>query len=381
MYCDFNTYAGLDALIPDYVDALCKEIETFSDSLNKKLPVSTIYFGGGTPSLLTASQVEKILCKIEKRFDLDKDVEISIEANPGTISFESLKSLRGLGVNRLSIGMQSASVDTLARLGRRHSYKQVCCAVDDARRAGFSNLGLDLIFGIPMQSFSEWQSTLRMATSLEPEHLSLYCLSIEENTPLEKMIKQGLYSEPDIDLGADMYEWACDELERVGYYQYEISNWAKCNIKENEISYVCRHNLQYWHNMPYIGVGAGAHGFINGVRTVNVTSPHAYIKCLNNPPLRSFPCTPATEEVISVDRKTEMNETMLMGLRLTNEGVGDNIFSQRFGNTLVEVFGSRLETLVVQGLLEWIIVDRNEKRLRLTKRGKILGNQVFLWFV
>lgn len=372
-YCDFNTYAGMEQHIDAYVEALCREIQCVSQSLSEPLPVHTIYFGGGTPSLLSAHQLEKILKLIHDRFRIYDELEASLEANPGTISYQYFKDLFNIGINRISLGMQSAIPEELRLLGRRHNVTDVILAVKWARQAGFDNLNLDLIFGLPGQTMKAWQTSVNFALRLNPEHLSLYALSVETGTPLQRWLDHGLIDGIDSDLAAEMYEWAGDRLETAGFEQYEISNWAK---RGKDGLLACRHNLQYWRNQPYLGWGAGAHGYARGLRVANALSIPDYINKCANGHAGMFPRSPAmfTEEFIDI--KNEIAETMMMGLRLTSEGVSAVKFNDRFGKTLQDVFPKEINELIGWGLLEWA-----GDALRITKKGRILGNQVFMRFV
>src|SRR4030043_1175384 len=270
-YCDFNTYAGLEGLIPSYAQAVCNEITYLSSLSNDPILVGTIYFGGGTPSLLPIRDLENILSSIQNHFNLDEPIEISLEANPGTVSKKFLQEINSLGVNRLSLGMQSSNQDELDLLERQHRYVDIINAVEWARATGLKNVNLDLIFGLPEQSVETWMVNLESALSLNPEHLSLYALTIEVNTPIYRKVKTGIFPEPDQDVVADMYESASERLADAGFVQYEISNWALCD-KSGGL-YACEHNLQYWRNLPYLGLGAGAHGFIKHQRTINILNP------------------------------------------------------------------------------------------------------------
>jgi oxygen-independent coproporphyrinogen III oxidase len=396
-YCDFNTYAGFDDLIPAYVSALKKEIEILTASRGETIPVGTIFFGGGTPSLLSDTFLRQILTLLAESFDFQNDIEITLEANPGTLRLEYLAALRNMGVNRLSMGMQSAQPRDLKLLDRQHTHQDVIKAVTWARQAGFSNLSLDLIFGVPTQSLENWADTLDQALELGPEHFSLYALTVEPKTPLHSWVTAGTVASPDSDLAADMYDLACEKLAVAGYVQYEISNWArgsgKWQIPHAEMGmkridpsalhtpnspFKCRHNLQYWHNLPYLGFGAGAHGFVGGYRIENLRGLADYIQALENyeQKMDHFPRTPATQNLIPIDPETEMRETMIMGLRLTEAGVSAEMFKARFGTALLDVFGGEIEKLINWGLLEW-----RADSLRLTPRGRLLGNQVFVAFV
>jgi len=376
-YCDFNTFAGQNRLIPDYVDALCNEIRQVSASAGGQLPVHTVFFGGGTPSLLDVPYLSTILSTVRDSYDFQPNLEITIEANPGTVSLDYLTQVRRLGVNRLSIGMQSAHPDDLRLLERQHDFYEVASAVRWARQAGFTNISLDLMFGLPGQPLDRWRNTLDRALGMAPEHLSLYALTIEHGTPLYRRWKRGMIPLVDDDLAADMYEYAMDFLDSAGFEQYEISNWAFRNSREE--LFCCRHNLQYWQNQPYLGFGAGAHGYAKGVRTINIGGIRPYIERCRRDEKTSFPAGPATRRTITIDRFSEMQETMLVGLRLTQDGVSSQAFYQRFGQSLENSFALEIHRLQNAGLLEW--TGGTDPRLRLTRRGRLLGNQVFMQFV
>jgi len=373
-YCDFNTYAGLEDLIPAYVDALIAEARYFSNAAGEQLPVHTIFFGGGTPSLLPVAKIEQTLDALYQSFTLAADVEISLEANPGTLNLDYLRGLRQAGVNRLSLGVQSASPQELIVLERQHDFDAVIQSVKWARQAGFDNLNLDWIFGLPGQTLASWKRNIVLAVGLNPEHLSLYALSIEHGTPFNNLSARGLLHLPDPDLAADMYEFADQLLTQAGYIQYEISNWARPAADGQPLA--CRHNLQYWRNQPYLGLGAGAHGFICGHRTANVLAPAAYIQRMKAGKAGAFPRTPATATAERVDAPREMGETMMMGLRLVREGISRAGFVQRFGTALDNVYGQQIVRLEQLGLLE-----HAAGALRLTEYGRLLGNQVFMEFV
>lgn len=379
-YCDFNTYAGQDALIPAYVEALCREIEIVGQAAPEEVEASTIFFGGGTPSLLSVSDFSSIFKTLRQNFNLREDAEISLEANPGTLTERYLEGLYALGFNRLSLGVQSAHPDELRMLERNHSYGDVISAALAARKAGFDNLSFDLIFGLPEQSLERWQATVKLILGLHPEHLSLYALTIEEGTPFGRWAERGMLPLPDPDLAAEMYEWASDYLYAKDYQQYEISNWTKPNQE-------CQHNLQYWRNLPYLGFGAGGHGYATGMRYANILGIQPYIDRLSQEKNQlSFPLSPAVVSKEIVGSEQEMQEHLLMGLRLTNEGVSAEAFHTRFGRSLENVFSKEIDELIGLGLLEWADkktseVSKTSEVLRLTPRGRLLGNQVFLRFV
>jgi oxygen-independent coproporphyrinogen-3 oxidase len=364
-YCAFNTYTNLENLVQPYTDAVTNELVSVAQS-QPRTPVHTIFFGGGTPSLLTPAQFDQILSAIRQHYVLDDDAEISLEANPNDITRPYLEALRAVGLNRISIGMQSAIESELQMFARRHDNDAVVRAVSAARQAGFANLNLDLIYGIPHQTLANWEQTLSQAIALQPDHLSLYALGLEEGTPMAAWVDRGRLPEPDDDLAADMYELASDVLARAGYEQYEISNWARPG-------YECRHNLQYWTNDPYIGVGPGAHGFAGGTRYSVLLSPQRYVKALMGEPTPyAFPRTAATDEANVLDRDAEIAETLIMSLRLTKRGVPRAEFAQRFGTDLVDLHRDVIEKFVRQGLLE---VDA--ERVRITERGRLLSNMIF----
>lgn len=386
-YCDFNTYAGLNSLIPEYVDSLCREIRLVSQNSEEPLHIHTIYFGGGTPSLLNEIQIEKIFECCTVNFNLLPELEVSFEANPGTLSQPYLRNLHRMGINRLSLGVQSSHPAELQLLGRIHSYPEVLRCFAWARTAGFENINLDLIFGLPDQKIQNWEQTLRLAAGLKSEHLSLYSLTVEESTPLGRWVKLGLLPLPDPDMAADMYELASDFLESDGFLHYEISNWAHgmdsdASSRFSPPEFASRHNLQYWHNNPYIGIGAGAHGYIQGCRTENVAFPAEYIKRLAAPleAWSTFPGTPATHVLNPIDRAAEIGETMIMGLRLLREGISAQKFKERFGTGLESLFGDQIAQLQHLSLIERI-EHESDCVVRLSKRGHLLANQVFIEFI
>jgi putative oxygen-independent coproporphyrinogen III oxidase len=386
-YCDFNTYAGQESLIPAYVEALCKEVDHVG-ARAAAVPLHTIFFGGGTPSLLSPKQFELIFESIRANFKFTEDVEITIEANPGTVSYKNLLELRKIGINRISYGVQSANTEELHMLERAHNFFDVIEAVASARKAGFDNLNLDLIYGLPEQALSTWQTTLKRILDLHPEHISAYALTLEHGTPFGRWSSLGLLPLPDPDLAADMYEWAGETLDANGYVQYEISNWAKDLALGGQAprrgahgspAFACRHNLQYWRSLPYLAFGAGAHGYADGYRFSNVLRIKTYIERLNsvNGSLdTAFPIAPATVNHHKQTLTDDMSEYMLNNLRLVKAGASDTDFKSRFGSGLMDVYSAELEELIRFGLLEW-----DEDSIKLTKRGRLLGNQVFMRFV
>lgn len=355
----------MDSLVEPFVGALIREIGILGTSRPGQR-LHTIYLGGGTPSLLTPEQMQRILAAVSEHFEILPDAEISMEANPNDLDQSYLTALRALGINRLSIGMQSAHENELLLFARRHDNDAVARSVSAARRSGFHNLNLDLIYGFPHQTMSSWEATLFQTFALHPEHISLYALGVEEGTPMARWIARGEVPEPDDDLAADMYDLASDMLETAGYQQYEISNWSKTG-------YQCRHNLQYWRNWEYPGVGPGAHGWAGGVRYSTVLSPQKYIALMQSTQQDyEYPRTPATAEAVAVDREGEIVDTLLMGLRLTQEGIGRAAFRDRFGEDVAILYAELINRFVERGLL-----TMDSESLRLTKTGRLLSNLIF----
>lgn len=361
-YCDFNTYAGLEKYFEPYADAVREEIRQAAGEYGR-LPIQTIFIGGGTPTVLPPGQLGGILAACREHFAVAPDAEITSEANPGTVDQAHFTALRALGVNRLSMGVQSFDEAELKWLGRIHSAGEAEQAFDAARAAGFTNINLDFIFGLPGQAPGAWARTLERAVGLGPEHLSLYSLTVEAGTPLADSVRRGRVPAPDDDLAADLYLASQDLLAAHGYAQYEISNWAK------DASHQCRHNLVYWRDEAYLGFGAGAHSYARDRRWWNVRPVPQYIQRINAG-------KPAVSGQETVGRRLEMGETMMLGLRLVLEGVGESGFRARFGVSLDEAFGEELAALTARGLIE-----RLPARVRLTAEGRLLGNRVFAEFL
>ena len=403
-YCDFNTYAGIEALMGPYLAALRSEIELWGEILGGPR-LETVFFGGGTPSYLPAGSLDMLLDAVRGAFGLADDAEVTAEANPDDLGAEKLASLLDAGVNRLSIGVQSLDDGLLRVLGRRHSAREAIEAFRAAREAGFDNVSIDLMYGLPDQTPEQWGATLDGALGLRPSHISMYCLTLEEGTPMERDAAAGRIPVPDGDLAADMYLAAEVKTAEAGLRHYEISNWA---IPGRE----SRHNLLYWRNRPFLGVGPGAHSYLSGHRFHNIRSPREYIRrmtsggttslpfpyrrepipgptSLDSRPVSStgqalrgndgshpaFDSIPVVEAAEPVDRRLEMAETMMMGLRL-DTGVDPDRFAARFGEPPAYVYGEIIDDLQDDGLLE--MADRS---FVLTPRGRLLGNEVFSRFL
>lgn len=361
-YCDFNTYAGLLSLREPYVRALLTEIALMGEMARhtdgRLRRTRSIFFGGGTPSLLSVAQISRLLDACRQMFAIDQDAEITLEANPGTLSQQHLEGLRAAGITRLSMGAQSFDAHLLQTLGRIHTPEEITQAVQFARAAGFTSINLDFMFGLPQQTMQHWQETLERALALRPEHLSLYSLIIEEGTPFYTWTAEGRITPADEDLCADMYEYADERLQSAGYVNYEISNWALPDHHS-------RHNLTYWQNLPYLGMGAGAYSWFGGKRFSDERDPQVYIRQLKTGHI------PIVESE-TVEREQEMSETAFLALR-TAMGLHLPTFEERFGQSFQSFVGDRLQFVDEAGLL-----DYKQNWLRLSKRGRLLGNAVFL---
>jgi oxygen-independent coproporphyrinogen-3 oxidase len=381
-YCDFNSYAGIEALMRPFVEALCDEMQLWAPFVEDRR-VETVFFGGGTPSLLPLDEVKLVMSSVREAFELALGTEVSFEANPGTVNGDYLRGLLAAGVNRISFGVQSFHDDELAALDRIHSAEEAKEAHRWAREAGFERTNLDLIYGLPEQPLARWQATLEQAIALSPEHLSLYALTVEEGTKLAHDIERGKAPGPDGDVQAEMYEWSCERLDRAGYRQYEISNWCRPGGE-------CRHNLVYWRNGEWLGLGPGAHSHLTsqeqgadqGFRFADVYSPRQYIERVkemvkrNGRKAGSLTCVlESMRQMAFVEEQTEAMEiadTAILGLRL-NDGVDVSEFHRRFGRSLDEVYGPVLDQTVSLGL-----VERHDRTVRLTPRGRLLANEVFM---
>ena len=383
-YCDFNTYAAIEPLMPTYVAALKSEIALWGSLLDRP-EVHTVFFGGGTPSYLPSEDIRHTMKAITTAFNLAPCAEVTLEANPGDFTADKLAAYLDCGINRLSIGIQSFDDDLLKTLGRRHDATDAVLAYRQAADAGFGNISIDLMYGLPYQSIQQWQSTLAQALELAPPHISMYCLTLEGGTPMERWVDQGSMPTPDADLAADMYLMAQDEMRQGGYRHYEISNWAQPGRRS-------QHNLTYWRNDPYLGVGPGAHSYLGDCRFSAIKSPREYIRRMQSvspdscdAPIRALPMramptqamiqsVPVVDEIEQIDTPLEMAETMMMGLRL-DEGIGIAGFTERFGEPPSHFYADTLDELERLELLH-----TQEDALRLTHRGRMLGNEVFSRF-
>ena len=356
LYCDFNTYAGKERLIGEYVAALAEEVaQRASDTGGQAL--ETVFFGGGTPSLLSVAQVRRLLAAVRHGAGIAPEAEITLEANPGTFGRAYLEALRVLGVNRLSLGVQSLDDETLRRLARTHSATQALAAVRLAREAGMASVNLDLIYGLPWQSVASWREHLARALDAAPDHVSLYALTIEEGTPLATLVARGHWQVPDADAVADMYEAALPLLERAGFAHYEVSNWARPGHES-------RHNLVYWRNEAYLGCGAGAHSYVQGRRSWNVRPIEAYIR-------RVVTGQAPIEGEERLEPEAQPGETAILALRLRREGIAFDRFRRRFGPDVLARWATVFGELAEAGVLE---VDASGARL--TDAGLLVSNEI-----
>ncbi len=350
-YCDFVSYAGREADIPRYVDAVVREI-TRRGTETGHPRADTIFLGGGTPSLLDEFQVTRILDALLEAFPVDEAAEITCECNPGTLTAAFAQALRKAGVNRLSLGAQARQTRLLRLLGRIHDWGQVIASVETASEAGFENISLDLMFGLPSQTVSDVRETLAAAMALSPTHLSCYGLIVEEGTLIYGDIAAGKLTLPDEEVDRNMYEIARQTLAEHGFQQYEISNFAR-------EGYACRHNLGCWTRVPYLGFGCAAHSFFEECRTMNPSTLDAYLADEE----------PKTEHISKEEARFE---SLMLGLRITR-GVKNEDFTRMHGMSIREAFGERLDKPIGDGLLEW-----HEGALRLTRLGMDLQNSVLV---
>lgn len=362
-YCDFNSIAVTSAPDDIYIDTVLKElsghIKERPSLFNKTL--ETVYIGGGTPSLFSPYNIQRLVSGIQQSFSCKDALEITLEINPGTVTKDSLAAFKDAGINRLSIGIQSFNDKTLKTLGRIHSARDSFKCYEQARKAGFDNMGIDLIFGIPGQSADAWAQDLKAAVALKPKHISAYNLTIEKGTPFFEIQKRGRLALPSEEEQVLMYELAIDKLEEAGYKHYEISNFAQSGFES-------RHNMRYWSGVDYIGLGAGAHSYASlpdwGIRQWNEPEPASYMRQVN-----------ATGRAIAgeerLTKKEAFEEGIFLGLRKTT-GINIDWFLKRFNVHLKDLYSSKISAFKIKGLLL-----EDNACLRLTRKGLLLSNEVF----
>lgn len=365
LYCDFNSTADSTVSPGDYVAALEREMELRARLLAAPPLAETLYFGGGTPSLMEPALVGRLIEAASKLLGLSDQAEITIEANPGILSLEKLKGYRTAGVNRLSLGIQSFDDMQLSRLGRAHNARQALEAFAAARTAGFCNIGIDLIHSLPGQSNAEWLDDLKTGVGLAPEHISAYALSVEEGTPFYNLAEAGNLDLPDEDSALAMFTGTIRFLDDAGFEQYEISNFARQGCRS-------RHNGAYWRRIDYLGFGAGAHSFSAapgyGSRWKNREDVPGYLQQIVGGVLPE-------EERSYLDRRDAMAEWLFLGLRVM-EGIDGVAFREEFGISLEEAYKVELPQLLTAGMLEW-----QGRRLRVTEQGLPLFNQIVARFL
>ncbi|SCM80283.1 Oxygen-independent coproporphyrinogen-III oxidase 1 [uncultured Sporomusa sp.] len=360
LYCDFSSYSGVEHLFTAYTTALCQQIADQGGKLYKPL-VDTVYIGGGTPSVLPVPLLEQIVASLEDNFTIESGAEISMEANPGTVTRQQLAALKAAGINRLSFGVQSFNDDLLTGLGRIHQTADSLAVVEYAQAVGFNNISIDLMYGLPGQTVAGFFRELEQAAALQTTHISVYGLKLEEGTPLATAAEQGLLALPDEAAEEAMYSAMSEFLPSQGLARYEISNFARPGFE-------CRHNLKYWHYQPYLGLGAAAHSFLNRQRTGTVTGIKEYISRVTTG------MSPVVmEETLAQDES--MAEYIFLALR-TTEGMRLNHFTRYFGVDFFDLFGNVFARLQRQGLLE-----ADDERIWLTDTGMKFGNIVFRSFL
>ncbi|HHY24381.1 MAG TPA: radical SAM family heme chaperone HemW [Clostridiaceae bacterium] len=390
-YCDFNSYTKKDYLIPEYCKALINEIQLYSSRLKKlcgkriktnssntlngvnvleledivcgntEIKVKSIYIGGGTPSLLPLSYICRIIDECMKCYNILEDAEITIEANPGTVTREKLKAYKKAGINRLSIGLQAWQNRLLKDMGRIHTAEEFVDNLCMAREVGFANISADLIFGLPGQKLDEWEETLERVTCEGIEHLSCYDLKIEEGTVLGNKVKEGQVQPIEDELDRDMYHMTIKKLKNKGFKHYEISNFSKPGFES-------KHNMIYWKTGEYIGLGAGAYSYFNSKRYNNVEKPENYVYNISVG-------KSVVENIQTINEADKISEYLILGLRLI-DGISMKEFKDKFDKELLELYRRNIDILIRRGLLCF-----SEERIKLTSLGLDLANQVFVEFI
>ena len=359
-YCDFLSWSAGEEEREQYVNALLSEIESYRDFV-KGYRVSTIFVGGGTPSVLRPKQMERILQKIYEVFELEKRPEITIEVNPGTVDEEKLQCYKANGVNRLSMGLQSVKDEKLRLLGRIHTYQEFAESYELARKVGFDNISIDLISSVPGQTLQEWKEELEIAAVQNPEHISVYQLIIEEGTPFYEKYAEHPELLPDEETSREIYLWTGRFLKEAGYEQYEISNYAKPG-KES------RHNLKYWERGDYLGLGLGAASMVRNIRMSNTKDMKTYLERCDKPKTMR-------EDVQFLEEPRQMEEFMFLGLRKTR-GVSKKEFRRIFGREMDMVYEKALHKCLENGMLL-----EHKDRIFLSEEGTLLSNMVLAEFL
>lgn len=355
-YCDFTSFEYDKDLMKDYLDHLKKEIKFYKTDR----PVHTVFFGGGTPSLLTGDQMKELMALIKENFNLDDCIEVSMESNPGTLNVDKLLAYKEAGINRISMGVQTLNNDTLKTLDRIHDVQAVYDSVANLQAVGFDNYNMDLMFGLPGQSLDDLRATVEKMVALRPSHISAYSLKIEEGTDFYKKLEKGELYQVEDELDRQMYHLIEDILSQHGYSQYEISNFSKDGL-------VCHHNLVYWTKEDYLGIGIGAHGYDDGKRYYNYSDFENYFASIKK-------SGHAKEEVLDIDYEEDLFEYIMLTLRL-NEGFSIQGINDKYQIDFLKLYKTVLDKLLDQGLIEV------GSRMTLTSLGRDLSNQVFLAFL
>lgn len=359
-YCDFNSYKINSNQKKEYLINIEREMKFYKDEFKDKC-FDTVFFGGGTPSILTVDELKELVNNINENFNIKKDAEITIECNPGTINREKLEAIKKMGINRLSIGLQATQNYHLKSIGRIHTYEEFEKNYYDALDIGFKNINIDLMYALPNQKTQEWKDTLDKIIKLNPSHISAYSLILEEGTKLYDMYQNKEFELLDEDTDINMYNYTIDILKRHGYNQYEISNYSKEDLE-------CKHNIIYWKCDNYLGLGPGASGFIGDTRYSNIEDICEYNKCI----MQNI--RPVSEE-IELTKKDKIEEFIFMGLRM-NEGINVDIFKERFDTDFYDIYQEVMDKLLKRELVRF-----DGKNISLTQKGREISNSVFIEFL
>lgn len=360
-YCDFNSYKIEEKnQKTDYLISIRKEMELYKEEFKNK-EFTSVFLGGGTPSILTPEELTTLMENIYSNFNIGKDAEITMECNPGTLDKVKLKAIKSLGINRLSMGLQVTQDHHLKYIGRIHTYEQFEKNYKDAIEVGINNINVDLMYSLPNQSFDEWKETLNKIINLNPSHISAYSLILEEGTKFYDMYLNKEFELNDEEVDINIYNYTIDTLYKNGYHQYEISNYSK-------EGYECKHNIVYWQCDNYLGLGPGASGYINNYRYSNICDIKGYNKCLE------YDKRPIEEKNI-LSKKDEMEEFIFMGLRM-NKGINLDEFYKRFNIDFKHRYNDILDKLKNLNL----IIEQNNNII-LTQRGREISNTVFVEFI
>ena len=355
-YCDFLSFKGKEEYFEKYKIALLKEIENFAILNKDKYIIKTIFIGGGTPSILPIGYIGEIMEKIVTLFNMDKNLECTIESNPGTLSYEKIKHFKDNNINRISLGLQAYQNHLLKKIGRIHTIEEFLKNYENVRKVGFENVNIDLMFSLPTQTEKDFEQTLKNISALEPEHISTYSLILEEGTKFYSMYEKGEFELFNDEIDRKLYYMAINILQKKGYNLYEISNFCKPNRE-------CKHNIVYWTRKEYIGFGLGASSLIDEKRIINTTNFNDYINFKNE------------QEIEVLEKRHMYSEYIFLGLRMTN-GIKKSNFYKEFNVSIDEIYKPQLDKFIKNGL----IIQENDN-IRLSKKGIDLSNIVFSEFI